>query len=81
MVELRRPDGRIQHHHRQPRAGCGGVGLAYHPEALFPQSGYLPGDIAPNFTLEDQNGNDVPLSDFAGKYVILGSVETVSSLQ
>ena len=36
-----------------------------------PQSGYLPGDIAPDFTLEDQNGNDVSLSDFAGKYVIL----------
>ena len=39
--------------------------------ALAPQSGYLPGDIAPDFTLEDQNGNDVSLSDFAGKYVIL----------
>ncbi len=36
-----------------------------------PQLGYIPGDIAPNFTLDDQNGNPVSLSDFAGKYVIL----------
>jgi thiol-disulfide isomerase/thioredoxin len=36
-----------------------------------PQSGYLPGDVAPDFTLEDQNGNDVSLSDFAGKFVLL----------
>ena len=30
-----------------------------------------PGTKAPNFTLKDQNGNDVRLSDFAGKKVIL----------
>ena len=30
-----------------------------------------PGTKAPDFTLKDQNGNDVRLSDFAGKKVIL----------
>jgi thiol-disulfide isomerase/thioredoxin len=35
------------------------------------RTGYLPGDLAPDFTLKDQNGHDVSLSDFAGKYVIL----------
>jgi peroxiredoxin Q/BCP len=29
------------------------------------------GDIAPNFTAKDQNGNDVTLSSFKGKNVIL----------
>lgn len=29
------------------------------------------GDIAPDFTLPDQNGNPVSLSDFAGKKVVL----------
>lgn len=29
------------------------------------------GDIAPDFTAKDQNGNDVTLSDFRGKNVIL----------
>jgi thiol-disulfide isomerase/thioredoxin len=36
-----------------------------------PRTGYLPGDRAPDFTFKDQNGHDVSLSDFAGKYVIL----------
>jgi hypothetical protein len=35
------------------------------------RTGYLPGDLAPDFTLKDQNGHDVSLADFAGKYVIL----------
>lgn len=30
-----------------------------------------PGDTAPGFTLPDQNGNPVSLSDFAGKKVVL----------
>ncbi|MFC7402708.1 thioredoxin-dependent thiol peroxidase [Citricoccus sp. GCM10030269] len=30
-----------------------------------------PGDTAPAFTLEDQNGNTVSLSDFAGQQVIV----------
>ena len=30
-----------------------------------------PGDKAPNFTLPDQNGNPVSLSDFLGKKVVL----------
>lgn len=29
------------------------------------------GDIAPDFTTKDQNGNDVKLSDFKGKRVVL----------
>ena len=29
------------------------------------------GDRAPNFTLKDKNGNDVRLSDFIGKKVVL----------
>ena len=29
------------------------------------------GTEAPNFTLPDQDGNDVSLSDFAGKKVVL----------
>ena len=29
------------------------------------------GDRAPNFTLKDKNGNDVKLSDFIGKRVVL----------
>ena len=29
------------------------------------------GDRAPNFTLKDKNGNDVTLSDFVGKKVVL----------
>ena len=29
------------------------------------------GDRAPNFTLKDKNGNDVSLSDFIGKKVVL----------
>lgn len=29
------------------------------------------GDKAPPFTLPDQDGNDVSLSDFAGRWVVL----------
>jgi thioredoxin-dependent peroxiredoxin len=29
------------------------------------------GDIAPNFTAKDENGNDVTLSDFKGQRVAL----------
>ena len=29
------------------------------------------GDVAPNFTLNDKNGNPVSLSDFRGKKVVL----------
>ena len=29
------------------------------------------GDIAPDFTLQDQHGNDVSLSDFRGESVII----------
>ena len=29
------------------------------------------GDRAPNFTLKDKNGNDVSLSDFIGKRIVL----------
>ena len=30
-----------------------------------------PGDAAPDFTLPDQEGRDVSLSDFAGRTVVL----------
>ena len=30
-----------------------------------------PGDAAPDFTLPDQRGRDVSLSDFAGRTVVL----------
>jgi thioredoxin-dependent peroxiredoxin len=30
-----------------------------------------PGDIAPDFTSKDQNGNEIKLSDFRGKKVVL----------
>ncbi|MFZ1947837.1 MAG: redoxin domain-containing protein, partial [bacterium] len=30
------------------------------------------GDVAPDFTLKDQNGNDVKLSGLKGKKVVLG---------
>jgi titin len=36
-----------------------------------PPIGFLPGDVAPDFTLKDQSGQDVSLSDFTGKFVIL----------
>src|SRR5262249_6426088 len=36
-----------------------------------PPIGFLPGDVGPDFTLKDQSGQDVSLSDFAGKFVIL----------
>ncbi|TVU63252.1 thioredoxin-dependent thiol peroxidase [Paenarthrobacter nitroguajacolicus] len=31
----------------------------------------IPGDVAPNFTLKDQSGNDVSLSDFSGRKTIV----------
>ena len=31
----------------------------------------IPGDVAPDFTLQDQDGNDVSLSDFRGRKVIV----------
>jgi cytochrome oxidase Cu insertion factor (SCO1/SenC/PrrC family) len=33
----------------------------------LPQPKYKVGDIAPDFTLKDQNGNDVSLHQFRGK--------------
>jgi thiol-disulfide isomerase/thioredoxin len=36
-----------------------------------PRTGYLPGDLTPDFELKDQNGHDVSLSDFAGRFVVL----------
>ncbi|MET4620566.1 peroxiredoxin Q/BCP [Arthrobacter sp. 2762] len=31
----------------------------------------IPGDVAPDFTLQDQDGNDVSLSDFRGRKAIV----------
>jgi peroxiredoxin Q/BCP len=31
----------------------------------------IPGDVAPDFTLRDQDGNDVNLSDFRGRKTIV----------
>jgi hypothetical protein len=51
-------------------AGVAVSDLLTRPRAPL-RTGYLPGDLAPDFTLKDQNGHDVSLADFAGKYVIL----------
>jgi thiol-disulfide isomerase/thioredoxin len=40
-------------------------------QGMPPATGFFPGERAPDFTLEDQTGRSVSLSDFAGKYVIL----------
>ena len=36
----------------------------------------LEGTKAPNFTLEDQDGNSVSLSDFQGKVVVVAFIFT-----
>jgi len=37
------------------------------PKQDAPKTHLKVGDLAPDFTLKDQNGNDVRLSDFRGK--------------
>ena len=36
-----------------------------------PKIGYHLGDLAPNLTLNDQNGNSISLSDYQGKSILL----------
>ena len=40
-------------------------------QSVFSQGGVKNGDVAPNFTAKDQNGNTVSLSQFKGKKVVL----------
>jgi thiol-disulfide isomerase/thioredoxin len=52
--------------------GAGVAVSAFLPrKGTTPPIGFLPGYVAPDFTLKDQSGQDVSLSSFAGKFVIL----------
>ena len=55
-------------------SGC--IGGDDHDEYDFNGMEYDPASPAPEFTLTDQNGNDVSLSDFEGKVVVLAFTYT-----
>ena len=55
-------------------SGC--IGGDDHHEYDFNGMEYDPASPAPEFTLTDQNGNDVSLSDFEGKVVVLAFTYT-----
>ena len=55
-------------------SGC--IGGSDEHEYEFNGIEYDPASPAPDFTLTDQNGNDVSLSDFEGKVVVLAFTYT-----
>jgi thiol-disulfide isomerase/thioredoxin len=62
----------VEYNTIRDNSGAGVAVSAFLPrKGTTPPIGFLPGYVAPDFTLKDQSGQDVSLSSFAGKFVIL----------